>query len=285
MAEGTGINRQSPIDVRILYDNSGSMYPGYRLEGGARRNRAKVAFFYEYPEFREWLSRLVKEQSKFNADTVSLSVFTESEITQILPSSNSYIDTGTKDIANAFESLRGPNGMYVWGKYTSLTENLEAITKDFNGVLWLITDNIIVTREVKPDTQDILNFFKALNHNSKYRSVHLYKYPFRDVEKGQKSNLAIYGILVSSKEVDQKAISYFDENFIQMKQLFPSHEHLKLKDLSINPVSLEAPARVEIISASESLLEENQVLRIHVRGKIQSNLTQSDTTFYNRCQL
>jgi hypothetical protein len=264
------------MQVRILYDNSGSMYPGYRLEG-QKKSRLGARFFYEYPEFRECLAEMISSQRQFDAKHVSITVFTEHELTEILPPTRpDQIDQAA--IAGAFEKLKDPSGRFRWGQYTYLTENLEKFIRGFEGVVWLITDNIIDTREGTPDNQDILNFFRILNEKPEYHAVHLFKYPFADSSKDLNSNLAIYGMLVSPGPVATETAAFFDPKFVRLKSLFPGNEHLKLKDLSVNPIELETPIDVEILEKKVGLFSENQKVRFSLKGLIRSNLTQHTIT-------
>ena len=265
------ITQTDYLDIRILYDNSGSMHPGYRLEGGTRRSQLGVGFFHEYPEFREWLNKLIFSQGELNGKTVSLTVFTEHELTEILPPT-SREDINHEKIVEAFETLKRGE-QFRYGMHTYLKENLEKFVSGFEGVVWLITDNII-EREGTDSHEDILSFFRILRDKYEYKSVHLYKYPFEDVEQGQDSNLAIYGILVSPDVVDTAVIEHFDRKFVSLKELFAGHEHLKLKDLSVNPLELDGDIKVDILESKGGLFLESQKVRLRLDGEIRSNLTQ-----------
>ncbi len=275
------ITIQDDIDIRILYDGSGSMYPGYQLpgKGGTSKSRSGVGFFHEYPEFRKWFKEVIASQSQLNGKNVSLSVFIENELVEILPPTPREQIT-LQTITDAFEKLRKPDKKFRWGQTTYLTENLENFVMDFEGVVWLVTDNIIETNEKEHDYNDILSFFQSLKQRDDYYAVHLFKYPFEDMEKKQKANLAIYGILVSPEKIEPAVVEYYDIKFKRLKKLFPGQEYLKLKDLSVNPLELEAPLSVEIIQKKGSLFtfKERQTIQLKLDGKIQSNLTQHTVT-------
>jgi len=266
------------LDIRILYDNSGSMYPGYRLRqaqspGGMRKSQLGVGFFHEYPGFRKWLAEMISSQGQINGKNVSITAFTEQKLEEILPPTPREQIT-QETIAGAFEKLRDASGKFRWGQYTHLAKNLENFVRDFEGIVWLITDNIIDIRKGTRDNKDMLDFFRILNQGGKYRAVHLYKYPFGDTDKNRHSDLAIYGMLISSGKIDTSVVEYFDERFVRLKKLFPEQEHLKLKDLTVNPIDLDAPIKVEVVERKGSLFREKQIVRLHFDGKIRSNLTQ-----------
>jgi len=283
------ITLTSYLDVHILMDNSGSMYPGYRLpdEGGTPKSVSGVGFFHEYPEFREWLKKLIAHQARLNAENVTLSTFTtgkgENIIDRILGPIR-YEEITHQKITDAFEKLRQPDGKFKWGQITELRDNLQNKSKGFEGIVWLITDNIIQTSRDTHDYQDILNFFETLRDESHYKSVHLYKYPFQDVEKGQESNLAIYGMLVSPEPTNPNVIAYFDDKFRSMASLFPGNEHRQLKDPRINPIALEAPIKVDVLNKDSGLFKTTQVVRLNIEGNIKSNLTHHTITS-GQCQV
>lgn len=268
------ITQLSELSIRILLDNSGSMYPGYRLVDNQGKSATGVQWFYEYPEFREWLQKVIFAQGRLNGKDVSLTVFNNRDLIEILPPTPREQIT-TQTLTDAFNKL----GKY--GQYTYLNANLDNFTNGFEGVTWMITDNIIETREGTHDNRDIINFFQSLNEKNKYRSVHLYKYPFEDVSQNQKSALAIYGILVSPEDVDDSVLEYFDRKFVKFKELFPGqgYRHLKLKDLRVNPLSLEGgivvnKIKIKLLDSPANTFRVNQIVRLRLEGKIRSNLTQ-----------
>ncbi len=267
------ISIDKELDIRILYDNSGSMYPGYRLEeeGTHKKTRLGVDFYHEYPEFREWLAALISSQGQLNGKDISITAFTDRQLNQILPPAP--IEEVNHDtIINAFSKL------VRYGMITELTQNLENFIRGFEGIVWLITDNIIDTKSGSHDYEDIVNFFRILRDKGEYKSVHLYKYPFRDESKNQDSNLAIYGILLSPEEIDDSVLEYFDDKFFQLEYLFPGNEHLKLKDLSVNPLIFEGKIDAELLKSEKNTFIQSQKVRFHLQGRIRSNLTQHTVT-------
>ena len=60
------------IEAKMLYDYSGSMYPGYP---DTPRHQSGVSFFHQYDHFRSWFAQFVSAQTRLNAKTVSLSIF------------------------------------------------------------------------------------------------------------------------------------------------------------------------------------------------------------------
>lgn len=264
------ITLQSHLEVRILYDGSGSMYPGYRIgPGHTPKSRSNVGFFHDYPDFLHKLTQLIALQTRFNGNQVSMTVFIEDQLRQILPPTHPD-QINQQLIVNAFDQLK----KMKWGQHTYLTENLKQFVNGFEGVVWLVTDNIIDTSDNTPDSRDIYNFFLSLRDNPHFHAVHLFKYPFKDLEKNADSNLAVYGILVSPDTIAPVVVEYFDDKFAGVKELFPGQEHLKLQDLSINPIELEAPIIVELINSKrDGWFRERQKVRLILDGRIRSNLT------------
>ncbi len=266
------ITRGSDLDIRILYDNSGSMFPGYRLEGGVGKSQSGALFFHEYPEFRGWLKNLISSQGQINGKRISITAFTEHELKEILPPTFREDVDGEK-ILQAFENLKKTDGKFRWGNYTYLTENLEKFIQGFEGVVWLITDNII-EREGTDSYQDIEKFFTILRDRYEYKSVHLYKYPFEDVGRGQESNLAIYAILLSPHEIDTSVLEYFDEKFDGLAELFTEEEHLKLKDLAVRTSGWEGKIKVDVEGKKGNLIfHERAEVKLKFEGGVRSYLT------------
>jgi hypothetical protein len=279
-----------PIEVKVLYDNSGSMYPGYAPpgRGGTPKSVSGARFYYEYPEFREWLGDFVARQTVLNGGNVSMSVltswdqFTPDNIRQVHPR----VPIAGFDIERAVRAF--PREV---GSSTYLTEALQQFTRGFEGIVWLITDNIVETRLGEPD-QGVAHLFTTLRDEHRFRSVHLFKYPFRDAQARQDAALAVYGIVVSDGEVPAATLAYLDRKFrtdfcfaTQRRgdppaRLFPDGEHLKLKDLSIDTIELRAEPvlRVEVQSRDRGLFVERQQVRLELQGEIRSNLTQHSVT-------
>jgi hypothetical protein len=175
------------------------------------------------------------------------------------------------------------------GQNTYLTETLEASTRGFTGLLWLITDNVVETSGGQPDA-DVQRFFQSLNDRPEYRSVQLYKYTFADDATGQHAALAVYGILVSAADVPPSTLSYYDQKFrtafrdAKRRQgnpppdLFSGREHLKLKNLAIDIVELHAALGLRLDDAQKGVFKEGQTVRLAIDGEVKSNLTQHAVT-------
>jgi len=280
-----------PLRVRILYDNSGSMYPGYAPPGrpGTPRSVSGARFFYQYPEFQQWLSDFVARQTILDGGTVSMWTFTShgefspGDIREVHPE----VPVAQFDVARA--AARFPQEP---GGTTYLTETLDRFTRDrFEGLVWLITDNIVETRAGDLNS-DVRRFFQALKDEPRYRSVHLFKYPFRDERVGQGATLAIYGILVSAPDVPDPVLAYYDRKFRSSfrfanrregdppPSLFPGREHLKLKDLGVEALELQAVPNLQVVldDPEKGAFEEGQRVQLELSGKVQSYLTQHSVT-------
>ena len=276
----------SPLRVRILYDNSGSMYPGYAPPGrpGTPRSVSGARYFHEYPEIREWLADFVARQTILDGATVSMSTFTSQgefspgDIREVHPE----VPLEQFDIARAVARFPGEVGANTY-----LAEVLDRSTRGFEGLVWLITDNIVETRAGDPSA-DVRLFFQTLKDEPRYRSVHLFKYPFRDERTRQSATLAVYGIVVSEADVAAPVLAYYDRKlrssfrFANRRQgdppaqLFPGREHLKLKDLKVEPLGL---LQVILENSKEELFKEGgQRVQLELTGRIQSYLTQHSVT-------
>jgi len=257
------INTQLPI--RIFYDNSGSMYPGYRPDHLQKKSDLGVKFYYEYEAFQAWLKQFIAACHDLNAKNVSIYTFTDKTIQEIQPS----VAIDDDDINNAFKNV------VPFGQRTYLTDNLNRFTHNFEGIVWLITDNIIDTNPGSDSHRDIVNFFHRLKNDQKYRSVHLYQYDFTDHENNQQSSLAIYGIVVSPGSIDSKVHGFFDQKFVHLKNLFPGKKHLKLKNLTINPIDIPSQqVSMTVHGNQEGVFHEKQFVNFMFDGKIISQLTQ-----------
>lgn len=265
----------APIPVRILYDNSGSMYAGYQPPGTAdRRTRAELSahFFHESPAFAAWLERFAKRQTILDAATVgmwtftSFDRFTPEDIRQVHP------ETAPErfDVLAAVRDF--PERV---GDSTYLTETLQTFTRDFTGVVWLVTDNIVETHDGQPD-EGVQRFFSTLASQRELRSVHLFEYPLE--EDGRSASLAVYGILVSAADVPAETLAYYDGKFRALRDanLFPGGEHLKLKDLQIEP--MRPNLRLVLDHGESGTFGEGQSVRLRVEGEIRSHLTQHSVT-------
>jgi len=258
--------------ARILYDNSGSMYPGYRPPGSPeRRTREQlgVHFFHQSPQFAPWLDDFVRRQAGIDTDTVGMWTFTSNgaftpadirEVHPVVPLRDFSAETAT---ANFPERT---------GNSTYLTETLQEFTRDYTGIVWLITDNIVETTAGEPDS-GVQRFFETLAQSNEIRSVHLYKHSFE--ENGHSAALAVYGILVSAAAIPAEALAEYDGKF---RDLFPGREHLKLKNLTIEPVTLRADLQLVLADREKGLFKEGQSVGLELDGEIRSRLTQHAVT-------
>lgn len=256
-----------PMEARILYDNSGSMYPGYRP--GASAGRGRALMFHQYPEFRDFLNRLARSSGDRGADRISFWAFTGLLRDNVAPAR----PLGAFDASTDLGAIPP-----VPGQRTFLTENLEALTRDFEGLVWLVTDNIVDTRPGTADNRDVRGFFQSLNNNPAYKSVHVFKYPFS--ADGFESALSIYCILVSPRDFSdperENDLAPFDEAIAGALSVFPQgSSYLKLKDLSIGMVKLKTDAlKVSVAKAPGGFFGENRKVSLDLSGLIESRLTQ-----------
>ena len=278
-----------PLPIRILYDHSGSMYPGYSPPGSPNRQtkaQLGVRFFHEYPQFQQWLADFVDAQSNVDGGTVGMWTFTSNA--QFTPADIQEVhppvplrDFNVSQAIQRFPAQAGQN--------TYLTETLETFTRGFTGLVWLITDNVVETSGGQPDA-DVQHFFQSLNERPEYRSVHLYKYAFADDAAGQRAALAVYGILVSEAEVPPSTLAYYDRKFrtallgAKRRQgspppdLFAGREHLKLKNLRVDSLELRAALKLLLDDAEKGIFKEGQTVRLELEGEVKSNLTQHSVT-------
>ncbi|MBI5844836.1 MAG: hypothetical protein HZB23_09240 [Deltaproteobacteria bacterium] len=256
-----------PMEARVLYDNSGSMYPGY--QPGAQEGRGQARMFHQYPQFQEFLNGLVRSQADNGASSVSFWAFTE--LIRTIVAAEAPI--GSFDASSDLSAIPA-----VSGQRTFLTENLEAFTRDFEGLLWLVTDNIVDTRPGTADNRDVRGFFQSLNNNPAFKSVHVFKYPF--IADGASSALSIYCILVCHKDFSEKEreedLAPFDERIGKSLSVFPrGSSYLKLKDLSVGMVKLKTDAvKVNVTKIPDGFFGENRKVSVDLTGIIESRLTQ-----------
>lgn len=272
----------TPLDVRILYDNSGSMYPGYRPPGSVeRRTRGElgVGFFHESPRFSQWLDDFAQRQTIVDAGTLGMWTFTSdgrftpADIRQVHP----VAPVAAFDAGAAIS--RFPEHA---GDRTYLTEAVTTFTQGFTGLVWLITDNIVETNAGEPDA-GVQAFFAMLASRREIRGVHLLKYTFE--ERGQTAAIAVYGMLVSSPDVSPTTLQYYDDKFRMLRDaqrgggagdLFPGREYLKLKDLRMGPFRPEL--RLVLTGGENGLFKEGQNVHLDIEGAIRSYLTQHTVT-------
>jgi len=260
--------RDGALPVRILIDNSGSMYPGYQPPGSPnRRGREElgVHYIHQLPAFARWLDEFVQRQRAMGGTTAGMwtftsnGAFTPADIHQVHPV------VPIRDFRAADALARFPERA---GNNTYLTETLGTFSRDFTGLVWLITDNIVETNAGVPDTE-VQAFFRSLAQQQEYRSVHLFKYVIE--ENGQKATLAVYGILISAAPVPAETLAWYDDKF---SALFPGREHLKLKDLSIRPLVLSADLQLVLTDQQKGAFTEGDNVQLALDGEIQSKLTQ-----------
>lgn len=272
----------TPLPVRILYDNSGSMYPGYRPPGTAeRRTRQElgVRYFHESPAFAEWLGDFVQRQTLVDGGTAGMWTFTSHQ--QFTPADIRQVHDPVP--LHAFDpSAALRNFPETVGSSTYLTEALQTFTRDFTGIVWLITDNIVETNAGEPDA-GVQRFFRTLAEDSNLRAVHLFKYAID--ENGQSGALAVYGILVSPTEIPASALTQYDAKFRRLREakrrqdgsdLFTGREYLKLKDLRVSVIDPEL--RLVLDDGDKGTFREGQNVELRVQGQIRSLLTQHTVT-------
>jgi hypothetical protein len=259
------ITMNSEVNVKILYDYSGSMYPGYP----AKSHRPGVKYFHEYGRFRDWLTNFVTNQKRLNGTRISMSVFksittfTQKDIVEVHPLVP--IDNFSVELAFKYIRKRGKD-------YTYLADSLDHFTpSNFEGLVWLITDNIVETSQGGSTTKD---FFQSLRDKGKYRSVHIFGYPFRDPGTGQTSTLAVYGLLVSPYPIDNRTATWYDRKFIDFANVFPGNGHLKLKDLSVNVLEIIIkPIEIDIRSHKKIISDEGDYLKLPFEVSIKNNMS------------
>lgn len=274
----------APLAVRVLYDNSGSMYPGYRPPGTADRKTRRelgVGFFHESPRFVDWLDDFAQRQTIVDGGTIGMWTFTSDDhftpagIQQV----HRVVPVATFDASAAIR-----NFPIDYGDRTHLTETVTAFTTDFTGLIWLITDNIVETNSGEPDA-GVQAFFETLATSSEIRAVHLLKYSFE--ERGHTAAIAVYGMIVSQTAVPASTLEYYDGKFRMLRDakgthgeppsdLFPGREYLKLKDLRVGPLHPEL--RLVLEEGDKGLFKEGQTVHLDVEGAIRSYLTQHTVT-------
>ena len=283
-AAAESLSPGQPLAVRILYDNSGSMYPGYRPPGSAERMTRRelgVGYVHESPRFSEWLDDFAQRQTVVDGGTLGMWTFTSNDrftpadIQQVHPVRPvAEFDAGTA-------IARFPDHT---GDRTYLTETVDAFTSGFTGLVWLITDNIVETNAGQPD-EGVQAFFTMLASRREIRAVHLLKYSFE--ERDHTAAIAVYGMLVSAQDVPPATLEYYDGRFRMLREakrgrgdpsadLFPGREYLKLKDLSVRPLHPEL--RLVLTGGDDGTFKEGQTVHLEVEGAIRSYLTQHTVT-------
>lgn len=264
-----------PSSVRILLDNSASMYPGYRPGGGGPG--AAVRLYRDSPAFASWLEDFAKSQSVLGGRKISLSAFT---------STGAYSRGDLREL-EPFVPLADFRARPALGRApfpglnTYLAEALAQASQGFEGLLWLVTDNI-VERSQGETALGVRKFFESLRDEPRFRSVHLIKLQIA-MEGSQAGTLAVYGILVSDRAADM-ALGEFDDRVRERLRtavrpegrgpLFPGQEHWKLKDLRAGIVKVEAPQLEVVLGPEHGGLLRPGKLHLRLRGRVESRLTQ-----------
>jgi hypothetical protein len=269
------------VPVRILYDNSGSMYAGYQPPGAnGRQTRAALGarFLHQSPAFASWLGDFVKRQTIVDGGTAgmwtltSFDRFTPGDIREVHPA----VPLDAFDAGAAIRNFPAKTGASTY-----LTEAIQHFTRDFTGLVWLVTDNIVETNGGAPD-EGVRRFFETLRSQPEIRSVHLFKYPINEGE--QAGVLAVYALLVSPTDVPVPTLADYDGKFRTLgdakrpggADLFPGRGHLKLKDLSVEPLIPDLRLVPEF--GEDGVFKEGNTVRLSVQGEIKSFLTQHSVT-------
>jgi hypothetical protein len=262
------ITLDTPIPAKILYDGSGSMYPGY-TPGVSNRTALNVGFVHQNAGFKAWLKRFVAQLPSCNANKVSIEAFKEKSVRIPLLPETPIERANTDQAMQKFDAYIAQNGI---GQHTFLEEQLEQAAANFEGLLWFITDNVIDTNN-SPEVSDVKRLFMSIRNSPRFRAVFMFKLPVAD--GSQKLNVAVYGFLVSKAELAPDALAGLDERMRRMSQQFEGGEYVKFKDLSVNPVSLERDINITPVESNRSgLFTENHTIRLERGWKIVSKLTQ-----------
>ena len=263
------ISLEKPIVAKILYDGSGSMYPGYS-PGGSRPVGSAVVFVHQTDSFKMWLKDFVAAlRTECNVNKISIEAFKERDIRKELLPETPIGSANTDAALQRFQEYYIQNGI---GQHTFLEEQLEQATHNFEGLLWFITDNMIDTGN-GPEIEDVKHFFLAIKNTQRYRSVFMFKLPV--VSGGSTLNVAVYGFLVSPAPLSPVVATGLDEKLRMMAKHFVGHEYVKFKDLSVNSMALVQDINITPLESSRSgLFTENHTVQL-VRGwKVVSKLTQ-----------
>jgi len=263
----------------LLYDGSKSMYPGYKANG--ERQHERLAFFHKRPDFASWLLKFLATQSdRFGSDKITLSAFynvgSKPDVRNV--PMRTFKDSGeinrlsdAVDSPSVFAPLVKAQEREDVGMFTYLKESLEQAANGFEGVIWLVTDNVVEGLS-KPDEADLDDLFKMIMGDKRYRAAHVYSFPYE--YEGKKGVLAFYGFLVSGEEADKAILEHLDRIFNDLTQGFPKQRHLKLKDLSTRAMASELEYSARIADAATATAQNGQGLHISYRATVRSLLTQ-----------
>lgn len=277
-----------PLEVRILMDNSGSMWPGYEPSSDGRtRSQAGQEFYWDAPWFVSWLGDFATAQSEVGAQRVSLSAFRSNSPhfdPRDLRALVRPVPLGSFRAGEALDRI----GDDDWGRYTHLAPALERHSQGFEGLIWLITDNVVESGRNEPD-EGVVEFFRQLRDKSRYRSVHLFKLPAEGggpaLPGAREPAMAVYGILVSPYLVSDTAKAHYDRLFrdslLRHERpdgrglLFPQQQHRKLKDLRVDALDLVIRESLRVdVGRIAGTFRENEITRLEIPCVISSNLTQ-----------
>lgn len=272
-----------PLEVRLLYDNSGSMYPGYAPDGtGTAKSVSGAPYFHQDASFLAWLRDLLAQQTIVDGERVSLWAATSNGAFE--PSDVALVDGPFPVRELGRRALLA--GLPPPGRTTYLAESLRAVSRGFEGLIWLVTDNVVERRGEQVDA-GIRDFFRLLQSEPRFRSVHLYKHPFEDRGRGLTATLAVYAILVADHKPADDSLADFDRKLAEAlpaavrsggERLFPAGDgYLKLKDLNVNPIEL-VDIRVEQIADSREPQRGDEMVQLRIRGKVINRLTQHTIT-------
>jgi hypothetical protein len=264
--------------VLVLYDGSRSMYPGYKV---GQHASPRPAYFHERMEFVHWLlDFLAKQGDRFGATDLQLSAFTNEGSglhVKLLPlrhfQSTGFVADAAQasDATTVFQPLKDSFANDGTGMKTYLLQALDKATANFEGIVWMVTDNIAEGLS-GPDIRDCNALFAHLRDTQRYRAVHVFAYPY-DID-GKKGALAVYGFLVSPQPPDQQILEYHDKIFFELKQYFPRQEHLKLKDLHTQPLDTELDCSGNVVGDLHYLHQSGQALHVSYTAGVSSLLTQ-----------
>ncbi|MCP4146628.1 MAG: prohibitin family protein [bacterium] len=259
MASGSGIPH-----VKILFDYSDRMYPGYPEH---TRQETGAVFFYQNREFRKWFRKFIESQAIFKARQVSLATFRSAARFRAEDIELAHPPSSVKDfnVDMAFSNYRSPGA-----DYAHLEESLDFFTKDkFTGLVWLITANRI---DAKREESETAAFFKHLMNTEKYRSVHIYGLPFEDNDRGRRGKLCIYAILVSPEPLIAEIALRVEDQFHRIAEIFGHREHFPLKSPVPHPLNLNIQRNPAQKPSFLRNFHGDLLLMIPIKGAVKNNL-------------
>lgn len=265
----------------VLYDGSKSMYPGYSVEHPTRKTD-RPANFHQQPRFVRWLlGFMALAGERFGCETMSLDAFYSEgqsatphvELLKTFSSTDAIQQLAQSDAATAvFNPLIHVLENDSIGLKTYLKQTLDQVSQGFEGLIFLVTDNIADTHGDKPSEQDLNELFYSIRDEARYRSVHVYSYPF--TIDGKQGVLAVYAILVSPTKPDENVLANHDQIFLELANAFEGKRHLKLKDLSIRPLAGDVSYSANILGELSYFSKTDQSLQVNYVATITNLLTQ-----------